>query len=518
MARYSSLTRFIMAAALAAGMLTFPAAAVASAQSQVFISDHNVKTWDPIIPATAYLSWPTTVCKPTPAVGLDAAWTNPHNAFTRFTNPSTFGAHPWEGKFNARWINAWEHIGSKGPGGHSWTKYSTEVSGDGNFQLQLIADNCSWVFIDGVLVGFQEAIDFPRKYPVTLKSTELGRPQVLEFIIFDGGGAAGGMFRLETTTDQNLFKDTDGDGLTDTAEKMLHGTFPDDPDSDNDGHSDGDEVAAGTNPLVFDAPADSTPPVITPVVTGTGNGDWYNSNVGVSWTVTDLESDATYTCPDQTVTTDTAGTTFTCTASSAGGTSTGSVTLKRDTTPPVVTPTVNGTQVNGWYTSSVTIAWSVSETLSPVTSSGCTATTVSADTTGATYTCSATSAGGTTSQSVTIKRDTTGPSIASATPSQVMLWEPNHKMVPISVTVATSDAGAGGVVCEIGGVSSSEGGNQHEPDVQLTGPLTVNLRAERDGKNTGRTYTIQISCKDAAGNKSSTTTTVGVPHDQGKKK
>ena len=30
-----------------------------------------------------------------------------------------------------------------------------------------------------------------------------------------------------------------------------------------------------------------------------------------------------------------------------------------DSTPPIITPTITGTQVNGWYTSDVTITWSV---------------------------------------------------------------------------------------------------------------------------------------------------------------
>jgi hypothetical protein len=147
----------------------------------------------------------------------------------------------------------------------------------------------------------------------------------------------------------------------------------------------------------------------------------------------------------------------------------------------------------------------------------CAAQTVSTDTAGTTFTCTSTSLGGTTTESVTIKRDTTGPSIASLTTNAPALWPPNHKMHAITVTASASDAGAGGVVCSIDGVASNEGGNQHEPDVEITGALTVNLRAERDGNAAGRIYTIQVSCKDAAGNKTTGTTSVSVPHDQRKK-
>lgn len=43
--------------------------------------------------------------------------------------------------------------------------------------------------------------------------------------------------------------DTDGDGLTDSAEKNRHNTDPNNPDTDGDGLNDGLEVRTGTNPL-----------------------------------------------------------------------------------------------------------------------------------------------------------------------------------------------------------------------------------------------------------------------------
>ena len=85
-----------------------------------------------------------------------------------------------------------------------------------------------------------------------------------------------------------------------------------------------------------------------------------------------------------------------------------------DTTPPVITPTVTGTQgLNGWYTSDVNVSWNVVELDSAITSStGCGPVTISEDTTGTTLTCSATSGGGTSSKSVTIKRDATVPNVS----------------------------------------------------------------------------------------------------------
>lgn len=253
------------ATAVAVCLAVLFAAPQAQAQT-VYTSNDQVQAWDPIIPSQAYVNWETTVCTPTPAVGRDAAWQNPHNAFSFGTM-----AHPWQqdgsAGFTADWINSWNNITSQGPGGHSWTRYSTPVSGNGEFVLNLLADNCSWVYIDGVLVGFQDATRQPRTYPVTLSGNH-----VLEFIIFDGGGAAGGMFRLETNTG-TVFPDTDADGLTD-PEEHLHGTDRENPDSDGDGVNDGAEVAAGTDPLQSDAPADTTAPSITATFTALrGGGD-----------------------------------------------------------------------------------------------------------------------------------------------------------------------------------------------------------------------------------------------------
>jgi hypothetical protein len=86
-----------------------------------------------------------------------------------------------------------------------------------------------------------------------------------------------------------------------------------------------------------------------------------------------------------------------------------------DSSPPLITPTIMGTPGNnGWYVSNVTVSWSVSDPESAITSaSGCDATTVNSDTAGTTLTCTATSAGGTSQQSVTIKRDATKPSISA---------------------------------------------------------------------------------------------------------
>jgi hypothetical protein len=91
-----------------------------------------------------------------------------------------------------------------------------------------------------------------------------------------------------------------------------------------------------------------------------------------------------------------------------------------DLTPPVITPSVSGSPgSNGWYVSDVTVSWSVSDPETDVSEqSGCESTSVTTDTAGTTFTCTATSGGGTRSQSVVVKRDTERPTVTCASPPQ----------------------------------------------------------------------------------------------------
>ena len=120
-----------------------------------------------------------------------------------------------------------------------------------------------------------------------------------------------------------------------------------------------------------------------------------------------------------------------------------------DTTAPVITPNVVGTLGNnGWYTSDVTVSWIVTDAESSITSSsGCAPTTINTDTAAITLCVRATSAGGSSSQSVTIKRDATAPTIGgSATPA------PNAdgwNNAAVTVSFVCSDAMSGIVSCTV---------------------------------------------------------------------
>lgn len=122
------------------------------------------------------------------------------------------------------------------------------------------------------------------------------------------------------------------------------------------------------------------------------------------------------------------------------------------------------------------------------------------------------------SSNVTIQ-DTTPPEIESLTATPASLWPPNHKMVNIMVDVSVSDVCDPSASCKITSVSSNEpvnglGDGNTSPDWNITGDLTVELRAERSGKSSGRVYTITVECSDASNNTSQKTVDVKVAHDQ----
>jgi|GEM_PF-1831257 len=122
--------------------------------------------------------------------------------------------------------------------------------------------------------------------------------------------------------------------------------------------------------FVVGTACDSTPPVITPTVTGTlGNDGWYTSDVEVSWSVTDPECGISTStgCDTTNVTADTNGVTFTCTATSGGGSSNQSVTIKRDASAPSVSC---GSSDGAWHSSDVSIACTSSDNFSQLANAG----------------------------------------------------------------------------------------------------------------------------------------------------
>ena len=115
-----------------------------------------------------------------------------------------------------------------------------------------------------------------------------------------------------------------------------------------------------------------------------------------------------------------------------------------------------------------------------------------------------------------VHRDTLAPAFKTLTASAATLWPPNHRMVTVALDAVLVDLLDPAPTARIVGVSSNEpvdGADDGDtsPDWEITGPLSVNLRAERSGTGTGRIYTIQVEGRDAAGNTTLQTVSVSVP-------
>ena len=158
-------------------------------------------------------------------------------------------------------------------------------------------------------------------------------------------------------------------------------------------------------------------------------------------------------------------------------------------TPPVIAPTVTGTMgSNGWYVSDASVSWAVSDPESSVTatSAGGT-TTVSADAGPTVLTCQATSAGGSASASVTIKRDATGPNVAPAvTPAAAATGWYNRATGAPTVSYSCADAVSGVAVCPAAHLfgegaaityPATASDNAGNTSTVSAGPLNVDLMA-----------------------------------------
>jgi hypothetical protein len=159
-------------------------------------------------------------------------------------------------------------------------------------------------------------------------------------------------------------------------------------------------------------------------VTCNGGGcssGWYTSTVTVAfhWDTTDTSIIGTPGCGTFQVTSDTTGTSFTCTLQYTGGaTASLSATVKRDATPPSVTggSPSRGPDSNGWYNHPVGISFSGTDATSGIAS--CTSTSYGGPDSGsASFSGSCTDQAGNTSSTTSfgpIKYDATPPSVSAS--------------------------------------------------------------------------------------------------------
>lgn len=108
--------------------------------------------------------------------------------------------------------------------------------------------------------------------------------------------------------------------------------------------------------------------------------------------------------------------------------------------------------------------------------------------------------------------DRTAPVISYIAADPNELHPPNNKLVDVTVGVQSSDAIDPMPLCQAVNVTSNQpldAPGTANYDWQITGPFTLQLRAERTGDD--RIYTIHVTCTDDSGNTAFATTNVIVP-------
>lgn len=114
--------------------------------------------------------------------------------------------------------------------------------------------------------------------------------------------------------------------------------------------------------------------------------------------------------------------------------------------------------------------------------------------------------------------DTKAPEIDGLAAYPDVLWPTGHRMVPVTITWKGRDNCDPSPQCRAISVESNQppdacGDANTESDWEITGDLTVNLRAERaECRKEDRIYTITLECADCSGNSSSQAVEVKVNH------
>jgi hypothetical protein len=121
--------------------------------------------------------------------------------------------------------------------------------------------------------------------------------------------------------------------------------------------------------------------------------------------------------------------------------------------------------------------------------------------------------------------DDVAPPTLTVTLTPDALWPANHRLAPVSPNIRVSDDTDPNPTVTLVSITSSEpddglGDGDAPNDIQGaafgTDDREFLLRAERSGKGSGRVYTVTYQARDAAGNTTTVSTQVSVPHDRGK--
>ncbi|MFC5468532.1 DUF4962 domain-containing protein [Cohnella suwonensis] len=112
------------------------------------------------------------------------------------------------------------------------------------------------------------------------------------------------------------------------------------------------------------------------------------------------------------------------------------------------------------------------------------------------------------------KIDRTAP-VLTVELDRTSLWPANHEMVTVNAELDSEDATSRISSVVLTSITNNE--PDSEDDIQAdigTEAVSFGLRAERSGEGTGRIYTVTYTATDNAGNQTSVSVTVTVPHDQ----
>jgi hypothetical protein len=126
--------------------------------------------------------------------------------------------------------------------------------------------------------------------------------------------------------------------------------------------------------------------------------------------------------------------------------------------------------------------------------------------------------GGATLGSTVVTVNPPPPDCSHAVASPNLLWPPNHKFVPITISGIVNPA-PGALTITVTSIFQDEpvqspGSGNTSPDATGVGTSTASVRSERDGGGDGRVYHINFTATGAGGSCTGSVT-VGVPHDQG---
>jgi hypothetical protein len=236
---------------------------------------------------------------------------------------------------------------------------------------------------------------------------------------------------------------------------------------------------------------------------------WFRTTVTLNWSFVDPESIITSTvgCDSKTLTADTAGTQFTCSVESDGGTTTVTAKIKLDKTPPTIAATAERTaDANGWYNRPLTVSFSGADITSGL--AGCSPSSVygGPDNAGASVAGSCTdNAGNAAAAALSFKYDATAPTLFAVTKKlgnrmADVSWRKSTDTQIVEVFRVPGRAGQGETVVYQGtetgfrdtglavgrkyeyrviGVDEAANRAEHKVDLVATGPLLSPAPAER---------------------------------------